>query len=200
MILPYHWDEIAQVVQTVQKGDETMKRILLLMAAGLIFSFSSAGSLYAKELVIHVNMVNEHGIGKEIGTVTASDSQYGLMIVPQLRGLSPGIHGFHVHQNPNCGPAVKDGKEVAGLAAGGHFDPAGSGRHEGPYGKGHLGDLPALYVGNDGKASLPLLAPRLKVADLKGHSVMIHAGGDNYSDQPEKLGGGGAREACGVVK
>jgi Cu-Zn family superoxide dismutase len=177
-----------------------MKKIVLLVVAGFVFSFTSVNSLSARELVIHVNLINEHGIGKDIGTITASDSRYGLLIVPKLSELSPGIHGFHVHQKPNCGPAMKDGKEVAGLAAGGHFDPAGTGRHEGPYGKGHLGDLPALYVGNDGKAALPLLAPRLKVADLKGHSIMIHAGGDNYSDQPEKLGGGGARVACGIVK
>jgi len=29
---------------------------------------------------------------------------------------------------------------------------------------------------------------------------MIHAGGDNYADQPAPLGGGGARVACGVIK
>ncbi|EDQ9399748.1 superoxide dismutase family protein, partial [Salmonella enterica] len=46
-----------------------------------------------------------------------------------------------------------------------------------------------------------LLAPRLKsLSELKGHSLMIHAGGDNYSDNPAKLGGGGARFACGVVE
>jgi superoxide dismutase, Cu-Zn family len=28
---------------------------------------------------------------------------------------------------------------------------------------------------------------------------MIHAGGDNYADQPQPLGGGGARIACGVI-
>jgi Cu/Zn superoxide dismutase len=38
------------------------------------------------------------------------------------------------------------------------------------------------------------------VADVRGHSIMIHAGGDNYSDQPELFGGGGARIACGVAK
>jgi Cu-Zn family superoxide dismutase len=27
----------------------------------------------------------------------------------------------------------------------------------------------------------------------------IHAGGDNYSDQPKPLGGGGARIACGTL-
>jgi Cu-Zn family superoxide dismutase len=38
------------------------------------------------------------------------------------------------------------------------------------------------------------------VADVKGRSIMIHSGGDNYSNQPAPLGGGGARIACGVVK
>jgi len=65
---------------------------------------------------------------------------------------------------------------------------------------GHLGDLPALTVGADGTASAAVIAPRLKMADLKGRSLMIHAGGDNYSDTPSPLGGGGARAACGVVK
>lgn len=176
-------------------------KVTLLLPAifGLLFSFVIAGPVSAGELEIHLNLVNEQGIGKDIGTITASDSSYGLLLVPHLSGLLPGIHGFHIHQNPNCGPAMKDGKQVPALAAGGHLDPAGTGRHEGPYGSGHLGDLPILYVGNDGNATLPVLAPRLKVADLKGHSVMIHAGGDNYSDQPAKLGGGGARVACGVI-
>jgi Cu-Zn family superoxide dismutase len=89
---------------------------------------------------------------------------------------------------------------VAGLAAGGHYDPMGAGHHTGPYGDGHLGDLPALYVDAEGKSTHPVLAPRIKVGDLRNRSLMIHAGGDNYSDQPAKLGGGGARIACGVVK
>ena len=46
----------------------------------------------------------------------------------------------------------------------------------------------------------PVLAPRLKMADLKGRALMIHAGGDNYADQPAPLGGGGVRWACGVIQ
>jgi Cu-Zn family superoxide dismutase len=61
-------------------------------------------------------------------------------------------------------------------------------------------DLPALTKGKDGKATTPVIAPRLKVADVKGRSLMIHTGGDNYSDNPAALGGGGARVACGVIK
>ena len=59
--------------------------------------------------------------------------------------------------------------------------------------------MPVLFVDADGTASLPTLAPRLKVKDLHKHSVMIHAGGDNYADQPAPLGGGGPRIACGVI-
>jgi Cu-Zn family superoxide dismutase len=56
-----------------------------------------------------------------------------------------------------------------------------------------------LFVDAQGKSTLPVLAPRLKVTDVKGRSLMVHAGGDNFSDQPEALGGGGARIGCGVV-
>jgi Cu/Zn superoxide dismutase len=45
-----------------------------------------------------------------------------------------------------------------------------------------------------------VVAPHLTVADVKGRSIVIHAGGDNYSDQPAPLGGGGARIARGVAK
>jgi Cu-Zn family superoxide dismutase len=45
-----------------------------------------------------------------------------------------------------------------------------------------------------------VVAPHLKVDDLQGHSIMIHMGGDNYSDQPAPLGGGGARIACAAFK
>ena len=171
------------------------KIILTIFAVMFITSYA-----WASETVIQIYMVNDQGIGKNIGEVTATDSPYGLILVPQLRDLPPGMHGFHVHQNADCGYAMKEGKHVAALAAGGHLDPSKTGKHEGPYGKGHLGDLPVLYVDAGGKATVPMLAPRLKVADLKGKSLMIHAGSDNYSDTPEVLGGGGARIACGVIK
>jgi len=173
-----------------------MKRLIIAVLGLLVASVPA----HAEELVVQMNQIDSAGIGKTIGTIEASASQYGTILTPNLSGLAPGLHGFHVHQNPNCAPGEKEGKQVPGLAAGGHYDPAGTGRHEGPYGNGHLGDLPALYVEANGQASHPVLAPRLKVSDLKGRSLIIHAGGDNYSDYPEKLGGGGARVACGVVK
>jgi Cu-Zn family superoxide dismutase len=166
---------------------------------GMLIGVLVASQAYAGEVTVHMHLVSPDGVGKEIGTVTARDSEFGLILTPNLSDLAPGLHGFHVHQNPDCGPGKENDKNVAGLAAGGHFDPAKTGKHEGPYGAGHLGDQPVLPVGPDGHATLPTLAPRLKAKDLTGHSLMIHAGGDNYSDEPQKLGGGGARVACGVV-
>ena len=131
-----------------------------------------------------------------VGTVTATDTPYGLMLTPHLSGLvpylAPGPHGFHVHVNPSCADH--------GMAAGGHLDPAHTGHHLGPYNSaGHLGDLPVISIDTKGDATVPVVAPRLKVSDILGHSLMIHQGSDNYSDTPAPLGGGGMRMVCGVI-
>ena len=166
----------------------------LVLSAGVLWSCAAQA-----DIAVEMSRVDASGTQSSIGVITASETPYGVLFTPKLADLPPGEHGFHLHENASCAPKEKDGKPVAALAAGGHFDPSKSGKHEGPYGKGHLGDLPALVVASDGKAESPVLAPRLKLADLSGHALMIHAGGDNHADHPAALGGGGARLACGVV-
>lgn len=163
----------------------------------------AATPVSAAEKTITMTAISASGTGQTLGTVTAKDTRQGLMLVPQLSGLSPpGPHGFHVHEKPDCGPGMgANNQPAAGMAAGGHYDPKKTGQHHGPHDQGgHLGDLPPLVVDGNGAASLPVIAPRLKVKDLAGRSLMIHAGGDNYSDQPVALGGGGSRIACGVIR
>jgi Cu-Zn family superoxide dismutase len=170
---------------------------VLTLAALVTASFA----VQAQTLEVPMNLVDAKGGGPPIGIVTVTETAEGVVFTPKLDGLPPGLHGFHVHENPTCDPAMDPakGKLAAAQAAGGHLDPDKAGHHEGPMGKGHLGDLPALKVGSDGKATTPVVAPRLKLSELSGHSLMIHAGGDNYSDTPQKLGGGGERIACGVI-
>lgn len=151
------------------------------------------------EVSTTVSLLNEDGtIGAAIGKVYFKDTEKGVEVRPRLTGLPPGDHGFHVHEKRSCEAVTKDGKTVPGLAAGGHYDPKHTGTHTGPMGKGHLGDLPVLKVGPDGKTQGAMTAPQLKTSDLKGRALVIHAGGDNYSDSPKPLGGGGARIACGT--
>ncbi|HYF98223.1 MAG TPA: superoxide dismutase family protein [Coxiellaceae bacterium] len=130
--------------------------------------------------------------GKSVGYVTLQDTQYGLLITPHLKNITPGWHGFHVHQNPSCADN--------GEAAGPHIDPQQTKEHLGPYNQGHLGDMPALSIQANGTDAQPVVAPRLTVANLKGHSLIIHENGDNYSDHPLPLGGGGPRAYCGIIK
>jgi Cu-Zn family superoxide dismutase len=159
----------------------------------LTLAASCLTGAYAAQISVPISTVSKGEVAKNIGHITFKDSQYGLLVMPELSGLTPGLHGLHIHVKPSC---ADNGK-----AAGSHLDPSNSGQHLGPYSsKGHLGDLPVLYALNNGKADVTTLAPRLTVKDIEGHSIMVHAGGDNYSDIPAKLGGGGARLACGVIK
>lgn len=166
-----------------------------LLFASLLLS----SSVFAAQTVT-LNLADLSGNKVSAGTITLTDTQYGLVLTPELYGLTPGKHGFHIHANPSCEPAKKGDTLVPALAAGGHYDPNKTGKHDYPWGNGHLGDLPVLYVDHHGMANEPVLAPRLMLADVKGHAIMVHAGGDNHSDMPKKLGGGGSRMACGVVE
>lgn len=162
-----------------------MKTISALLISTAI-CFNAA---HAAQLSVKVYPTNDDK--NAIGEVVFSETPYGLLVTPQLSKLNPGLHGFHLHQHPNCG--------AHGMDAGSHFDPKKTNSHLGPYGNGHLGDLPVLYVDKNGTANTPTLAPRLTLKDLTELTLMIHDGGDNYTNTPE-LGGGGARLACGVIK
>ncbi len=181
-----------------------MKKTLLTLAlcAAVIAQAHDHGGdakADAKTLTVEIQLLDG---GKAAGKVIVSESNYGLVFTPALHGLTPGLHGFHIHEHPSCDAGEKDGKTVLGLAAGGHWDPKKTDRHGQPWEDDtHLGNLPVLYVDGDGNASVPVLAPRLKSLDeIKGHSLIIHAGGDNYAEHPAPLGGGGARLACGIIQ
>lgn len=175
------------IVNKINKGI-IMKKLFTIMCFGIV------ATSYAATVSIPMALTNESQT--KVGDVTATDTKYGVEFTFNLNNLTPamttGVHGFHVHENPSC--------ESAGMAAGGHLDPKKTKHHYGPYNDdGHLGDLPAIYINADGTIAAPVVAPKLKVKDILGHSLMIHHGGDNYSDDPLPLGGGGSRMVCGVI-
>ena len=142
-----------------------------------------------------IHNLSAKGVGKKIGFVTFQDSLEGLLVIPDVGPLPVGERGFHIHEFGNIEP--KNGK--AGGSAGEHYDPFNTKMHLGPYRNGHLGDLPVLIVDSDGRAREPVVAPRLKLADIEGRAIIIHSGGDNYSDYPVVNGGGKSRIAGGVI-
>lgn len=154
-----------------------------------------------RTLEVEIYSVSSEGVGESIGTVTLQEHRYGVLITPDLKNLEPGLHGFHLHENADCSPSTKDGKPVAAGAAGGHYDPENTGQHLGPFETGgHLGDLPALFADQAGEATQDELAPNLSIGDFLNRALVVHEGGDNYSDEPDPMGGGGDRVACGVIE
>lgn len=180
---------------------KTGLRRMALCAMALAFTPSAPTSLADELVTVRMYSVSAEGMGASVGTITLRTHRHGVLLIPELMNLAPGLHGFHLHQNPQCGPAENNGQQTAAAAAGGHFDPGETDSHRGPFEPGgHLGDLPALFVSAQGLARQPELAPRLSFGDLDGHSLVIHERGDNYSDHPQPLGGGGGRIACGIVR
>ena len=127
------------------------------------------------------------------GTVTFTKSGDGVKVVADISGLTPGKHGFHIHEFGDC--SSPDGK-----AAGGHFNPTNS-PHAGPeVTPRHEGDLGNLEADSSGKAHLELTDNMMAMSGDKsiiGRGVIVHAKEDDLKSQP--VGNAGGRVACGVI-
>jgi superoxide dismutase, Cu-Zn family len=180
----------------------SLRRGLIAVSAGFGLTVMAAGvTMAAGDLTVTMQKATPTGPGETLGTVVIAASPAGAVFTLKLHGLPPGPHGFHIHQNRDCEPVMLNGVRIPAGAAGGHWDPGQADKHEGPMGHGHMGDLPLLQVANDGTATQTLTAPHIMdIGELKGRALMIHVGGDNYSDEPTTLGGGGLRLACGSIQ
>jgi Cu-Zn family superoxide dismutase len=127
--------------------------------------------------------------GEQRGLVTFFSDGRRTTIKVEAEGLAPGVHGIHLHSVGRCdGPDFK--------SAGGHWNPAGRqhGR-DNPQGA-HLGDLPNLAAGSDGRANASFTVEG-DMADADGTSLVIHAKPDDNKTDPS--GNSGDRIACAVL-
>lgn len=130
--------------------------------------------------------------GANAGRATAREVAGGLRFTLDATGLPPGMHGVHVHTVGRCDPP---GFESAGP----HWNPTsmkhGANNPQGP----HMGDLPNMTVGADGRGTISLTMQGATVAgllDADGAAMMVHAAADDLVTDPS--GNSGARIACGV--
>src|SRR5690554_5619604 len=93
-----------------------MRHPLLIVCSASLFLVGTAMA----ETTITMHKVSPQGTAESIGEVAVSESAHGLVFTPRLKGLEAGLHGFHIHENPNCDPAEESGKTVTAGAAGGH--------------------------------------------------------------------------------
>jgi Cu-Zn family superoxide dismutase len=137
-----------------------------------------------------VAVLKPTGEYKAHGHVTLQQQDSGVHLSGQIAGLTPGLHGFHIHE-------FGDLSAADGSSAGGHYNPGGH-EHGGPeQPTRHAGDLGNVKADEKGVAKIDIQVEGIDLADIIGRSLVVHADGDDLKSQPS--GNAGPRAALGVI-
>lgn len=169
-----------------------MKRFLniaavSLLAAGAGCATQGSGG-QAAEAVLKPTQGNTAS-----GTVSFRQDGSALLVSARISGLTPGAHGFHIHEKGDC--SAPDA-----TSAGGHFNPSAKPHGHPDHGEHHAGDMPQLVADAAGNATLDARLEGVAFAGtsgIVGRGLIIHAAPDDFKTQP--TGNSGARVACGVI-
>jgi len=148
---------------------------------------------HPKQVVVNIEPKNDSGIS---GTATFTEQDGVVTLVIEISGATPGEHAFHLHEIGDC--SAPDGS-----SAGGHWNPENV--EHGKWGTEpfHMGDVGNIVVGADGHGSYTMQTSVWSIgtgdsSDIIGHSVIVHAGVDDFKTQP--TGAAGGRIGCGVIR
>ncbi len=165
-------------------------RQFLVLAFSMLFLAACAAKGPIAESVLQPTKGNTAA-----GIMTFEQQGDKVQISGQFTGLTPGAHGFHIHEKGDC-------SAMDGTSTGGHFNPFG--KHHGDPARPdhHAGDLPMLVAGANGQARFMALMDGISLTAGPGsildRGIIIHAAPDDFTTQP--TGNSGARVACGVIK
>jgi len=164
--------------------------VMLIMGVGLVGCSRKEGHGVSSKAIAVMNPTEG---SKVKGIVSFEKTGKGVHLVANIEGLSPGPHGFHIHEFGDCS------SPDAG-SAGGHYNP-GDMPHAAPtVEKRHAGDLGNVEADKSGRARLEITDKVLALEgphSIVGRSVVVHAQADDFKTQP--TGSSGARVACGVI-
>lgn len=153
-----------------------------------------AGDTTATRAIARISPV---GDGSVEGVISFSSDMSTVQISGQLAGLEPGKHGFHIHENGDCGG---DNAE----AAGGHFNPSGNphGSPDDDADEHHAGDFGNIVANSEGMARVNFSDSEISLSEdannVIGKAIVVHSGEDDLSTQPS--GDAGNPVACGVIE
>ena len=168
----------------------------LFLAAGLCLAAASPAMAAATKshAVAHMKGLD----GSALGTIDFAQTNHGTLIVFDLHGLPPGVHGIHVHTSGNCDAKTKF------TSAGPHFSPEPKNHGFLVKGGPHPGYLPNQFASADGSLHASTISNMFALGngkkslfDRDGASIIVMAKGDDYTTQP--AGNSGDRIACGVI-
>ncbi len=131
--------------------------------------------------------------GEASGKVVFTQTPEGVRVEAHIHGLTPGLHGFHIHE-------FGDTSSDDGLSTGGHFNPLGSSHGDIHAPKRHVGDLGNIEADAKGHAKVELVDPSLSFSgptSIIGRGLVVHAKADDLKTQP--TGNAGDRVAVGAI-
>ncbi len=170
----------------------TFYRTALALAAAAVFTFTGT-SAQATEPRAAIAVLHPIKGSHVEGTVTFKQSGDEIKVVANVSGLTPGKHGFHIHEFGDC--SSPDGK-----SAGGHFNPTNNPHAGHNAAQRHVGDMGNLTADASGKAHLELTDKLMTMSGARsiiGRGIIVHEKPDDLKSQP--VGDAGARVACGVI-
>ncbi len=172
-----------------------MKKIAVVSCM-MSLSLMAASTAFAATLSAEAPLAPTAG-NKVSGVVNFEQGADGLRVKARIEGLTPGLHGFHIHDKGDC--SAPDG-----TSAGGHFNPSTVQHGDPAHAVHHGGDFGNLKADDKGVAELDVTVPLTQInltngsaASAVGRSVIVHAAPDDMVTQP--TGNSGARLACGVI-
>jgi Cu-Zn family superoxide dismutase len=170
------------------------KTISLVMAAACASLYAGCSKNVAETSVVAIARLSPASDSGVSGTVRFEKEGDGVRVLANIFGLSPGQHGFHIHEKGDC--SAPDAS-----SAGGHFNPSGEPHAARDATSRHAGDLGNLVAGADGHALHDFLDTGISLSgatSIVGRAVVVHAGRDDLKTQPS--GVAGARGAGGVIE
>lgn len=181
----------------------TIKQGIAALAASTL-GFCGAIGLLSQATAQHEKAEKPAGITKAValltptkgsdvkGRVTFTQDGHAIHVHAEITGLSPGEHGFHVHE---FGVWSEDG-----MAAGGHFNPTKAPHAAPDSSKRHVGDLGNVTANERGVATLDVDDPHMSfhgASSIIGRGLVVHEKVDDLKTQP--TGNAGGRLAVGVI-
>jgi len=136
--------------------------------------------------------------GDAKGQVNFTSTNGGVLVEGEINGLTPGKHGFHVHQF---------GDVSGGCAStGGHFNPYKKDHGARDAKDRHVGDLGNVLADAHGVAKFSFTDDRITLdgeCNIVGRAIVVHAGEDDYGlgghDDSKTTGHAGGRVGCGII-
>ena len=151
---------------------------------------SDAVKTNRQQAICVIRPIGSSGVSGTLHLVKRGDV---IEIRGQIEGLTPGKHGFHIHEFGDLSDAT------TGKSAGGHFNPTNQPHGTQDASQRHVGDLGNIEAGKDGNAVVNIRDSVIQFSgphSIIGRSLLIHAGADKFT-QP--AGDAGARVAFGVI-